>query len=951
MKRYIKLAFLAMLVFCGLLLPHKTALAAESGDANSYKRDYLSRIFNSNDGLDGTSANCICSDSEGFLWIGCYTGLYRYDGSEFKQHLIDGRALPITDILQSSDGDFWIGTNGDGLYRYDGENFTKYDAESEENGVNTIENLYLDSDGYLWVGTKAGLFTVNTVTDQVTKWKDFADMEISDVTELSSGEIVVIEKTGGVYLVKDKEVSSITINGWEGRSIPRCVCAAEDGYFLIGTDGKEILKVENSGQLVAVSYGAGLYSYNQISPISDGSYWVCSDSGIGLLKGNKLKAVDLSISDSIEETCTDYQGNYWFASSRMGIMELYKNDFSNLSNYWGLTDVVNSIQIEGDKTYVGTDNGLYCFQDGESVEDDLTLACGEERIRQIYKDSEGRIWISTYQAGILVQDTDGQIYVVDKTDSELTTDRIRSVSEMSDGRILIGTEEGIFICERDTQIRKLVEDEVVGEKRIMDVREASDGKIYVATDGFGVYVIENGEVTANYTKDDGLFSGSVMKVVPSSQLNGCWIVMGEGICFLHSNGTIHKVENIPAANCLDMMLTDNGLALIIASNGLFKVEEKAFLPNLLSEDSSIEYTQYDKKSGLPIDFTANSWSTLDGNVLYLCGTTGAASIDISKEREASQIRLYADKVTADGEEVSYSDGNMIIPASTHRLTISIHAINYLASRVSVGYYLEGVDGKELTVDGQADMDINYTNLQGGDYTCHYRVYDTDSGENLAEMTVNITKSYNFWEEPEIRTMLIFLGIILMILLVLLIFYLVERRTKKHYKEQRRREKEEEIARLAYNDLATGAYSRNYYEELAEQVDRKDIYAGFSVSVNYMGYYKSREGILFTEEMLRTGLQVLEESISEADVKIFRISDNVFFYWLTRPVLIEEYVLAIKQAFAEKGQEDKPFSFSVGGCYNDNDDTIRELLHRCEKMRMMDERLAESKFVEGKIKSL
>ena len=47
------------------------------------------------------------------------------------------------------------------------------------------------------------------------------------------------------------------------------------------------------------------------------------------------------------------------------------------------------------------------------------------------------------------------------------------------------------------------------------------------------------------------------------------------------------------------------------------------------------------------------------------------------------------------------------------------------------------------------------------------------------------------------------------------------------------------------------------------------------------------------------------------------------------------------------------SFSIGAvCYNKIDkETMNELITRCEKMRLLDEKHAESNFIEGKMKLL
>ena len=61
-------------------------------------------------------------------------------------------------------------------------------------------------------------------------------------------------------------------------------------------------------------------------------------------------------------------------------------------------------------------------------------------------------------------------------------------------------------------------------------------------------------MTNIYTKQQGLLSNVVMKIVPSDNLQGAWIVTGEGICFIDSVGNVKQVMGISVANSLDLVL-------------------------------------------------------------------------------------------------------------------------------------------------------------------------------------------------------------------------------------------------------------------------------------------------------------------------------------------------------------------------------------------------------------
>ena len=132
-----------------------------------------------------------------------------------------------------------------------------------------------------------------------------------------------------------------------------------------------------------------------------------------------------------------------------------------------------------------------------------------------------------------------------------------------------------------------------------------------------------------------------------------------------------------------------------------------------------------------------------------------------------------------------------------------------------------------------------------------------------------------------------------------------------------------------------------------------IYAFLSVSINYIEYFKGKCGMLYTENILRKGVQILQESVKE-DVKICRVSENIFCFWLMEPVELELYIQQLKEAFRKKGEEENlPFSSSIGAIYNNTigKENIDELIDRCGKMRLLNEKHAEAEFSEGKMKML
>lgn len=940
MKKYIKngiVLILLLFLFC---------MNSTEAYAENYERDYMKKIFNSENGLEGTAANCILSSEEGFVWIGGYTGLYRYDGSEFQNYLINGKAIPVNDIIQDGDGNIWVGTNGEGVYQYNGNQFYACEIDSEESGSSTVNKLCLDSSGNVWVGTKSGLFFVDKSSDSKKAYKkdELYHLNIEEISEIAPGQIVVIEKGGNVYLIRESGIMELDFPQLREGNIPRCCGVASEDSFYIGTTGNQILKAAVTGEVINLIEIEDLECFNQFYEYKEGEFWVCSDTGIGILKEEIVTKINFPLKDSVEAVCEDYQGNFWFVSSRQGVLQIYENNFSDLGSYLGIEQTVNAIILYKSRLYVGCDNGLYCFKDKTKVHDELVAACNGKRIRQLYVDQENNLWVSTYQDGIKKMDKTGQVTSFNMYNSNLTTNQIRCVFQKQNKEILIGTEEGLFIMYSDETIHHVTSDEDLNTKRILDVKEAKDGKIYAATDGYGVYVIENDDVKMVYSKLQGLGSNIIMKIVPSDRFDGIWVVTGAGINFIDVKGNVKKIDQLPIANTLDMLFFDDGEAAILAGNGLFMVKEEELFKN-----EEILYKHFDRQNGLPIDFTANSWSIKQNGSLYMCGTTGITSLDMDKENKQKPIRLYINTIKEDGEEVENTGEKIFISSKAYRLTMDVRLINYLYQDLAISYFLEGVDKKATVINNADKTEISYTNLKGGEYTYHLKVIDTNTQECLAELDFPIEKKYSFWEEPTTKSLVAVLLLAIFALFCILIVMMREKQIRKKYRE----EKQKEISRLAYKDLVTSVYNRNCFEEDKEKMDMKGLYALALASINHLDYLSNKHGILYMENILRKGVKVLSDCYDES-VKIYRISDNIFCICFMKPIHLETYVKNIKDSFEKEGKEiDELLSFAVGAVYNNRIemDNIDELIKRCDQMRLLDEKHAEAKFIEGKMKML
>src|SRR5213596_2809565 len=120
---------------------------------------YVHDAWTGEDGLPQNSILSIAQTRDGYLWLGTWGGLARFDGvrfTVFNRGNTEGlKNNYIYALHEDHDGSLWIGTGGGGLTRFRDGEFTTYSTRDGLSG-NDLRSICEDRAGYLWVGTVGG---------------------------------------------------------------------------------------------------------------------------------------------------------------------------------------------------------------------------------------------------------------------------------------------------------------------------------------------------------------------------------------------------------------------------------------------------------------------------------------------------------------------------------------------------------------------------------------------------------------------------------------------------------------------------------------------------------------------------------------------------------------------------------------------------------------------------
>ena len=822
-------AVLSLCVFFSAVPASVTANSPDASDPTKNREGYAAYLYDNTTGLPTSEANAIAETSDGFIWIGSYGGLIRYDGNSFERYDSTSGIASVVSLFVDSRDRLWIGTNDNGAAVMDKYGSVIMYGKSVGLPSASVRTFAEGSNGIIYIGTTQGIAYVDH--DGKLKLVDESMINNQYIRQLETGTDGItygLTLDDAVFTLKDGSLAEFHSGeslGIDGTLRSISTDPDHHGYLYIGVNKDTGSKVWYG----SLSAGVGFKTSDRInvSPLNyinsikctGTDLWVCTNNGAGNYRDDKMNVLEnVPMKTNIEQVMSDYQGNLWFVSSRQGVMKIVPNQFANIFDKFQLKEeVVNSTCYYKDMLFVGKDSGLTVLNKSGKVNRidlalsitasgehlgylDLVTMLGSTRIRSIYKDSKDRLWFSTFGDLGLVRFDGGSVITFGPAEGLPDSKRVRTVTECSDGSFLVACTGGVAVI-RDDKVEAVYGSESgISNTEILTVAEGNNGEILAGTDGDGIYIIGSSGVK-HFSTDNGLMSDVVMRIKKSESKDVYWIVTSNSLAYMTADHTVRTIKNFPYSNNFDLYENSKGDVWVLSSNGIYVVSSDSLIAN-----GSIDPVFYGIANGLPVIATSNSYSSVsdDGN-LYIAGTTGVVKVNIEKSFEnVNNVKMIVPFVEADGVKIYANEqGNIVVPYDTNKITVHPYICTYTLMNPKVTYHLEGFGSYESTVRRNELSTVDYTNLKGGTYTFHMKISDA-MGVGNKEYSITIIKQKAIYEHVWFIALIVLL---VLAVIALLVYLYVKKKTRKLLKKQ-------EEDKLLIREIV---------EAFAKTIDMKDKY--------------------------------------------------------------------------------------------------------------------------------
>lgn len=752
---------------------------AYAADTSPKLVDYSQSVWTTHEGLPHNTVLSLAQTREGYLWLGTFEGLTRYNGSEFKvfnrgttpalrdnaiitlhaghngelwfsdtrgnlgrwstgdriQYWGKTEGLPgavIDGILEADDGSIWVTLNGIGLGHLNPQSgqFDLLRHGKTNHGFVGIRPL-IDEQGTLWVGSLQGLFQV--------KGKHL--VPAPSAFNLPPGIAWPYRAPNGtVWIVAGNFLYTLKNGQLQLRhTLPqgmRITSMLQDHHRVLwlGTENRGILRLSDAGQtFIGKTMGLPEGRIANLLEDQEHNIWAATNGGLYRLREALFSTIgtQAGLSNTFVRTLAeDRQHTLWLGGSG-GLDAVAPNGTIHhvplIPNNRTQGDVsVLSTLIDGDNLWVGTyGDGLYLLKHGQfqrryGREDGLA----SDHIRALALASDGGLWIGTRQG--IAQLKDGAIKTI--TGSNIPNTLVYALLE-SKNALWIGAQTGLYRY-ADGQGEKIKLGEAGDTTPILALHQNPITKALWASSDRGLWRFLQGKIT-HISREQGLPVDAVFQMVEDRQGN-VWIGSNHGVLRMRY-AQLREVANRRAPRIsTDLFDRSHGLANAQINGG-------AGTSALLAHDGTVWFA-----------------------------TAEGVSV-VHPQRLANEQALAAPASVIEGLQVDGTDRPLPVnsitrlPAGTRRIALNWVGLN-LISPQSIRYrtQLEGYDRGWTSRGNQRSAE--FTALPPGLYTFRVEASIGERGNVGKQASLQFEISPYWWQLQWVR-IVAFLALLIILALI------------------------------------------------------------------------------------------------------------------------------------------------------------------------------------------
>jgi ligand-binding sensor domain-containing protein len=480
---------------------------------------------------------------------------------------------PPEAIAQTADGYLWLGTDA-GLVRFDGVRFLPFaSSNGEKLPSDQIFSLMGGSDGSLWIGTGKGL----------ARWKDGTLSKYNLTNRIWS---IVEDNDGAIWIVRTriedsrgplcrlKEDDLRCFGRADGIPLPTATGLALDSsgnFWISGNQGllkwkPGVSAVYYHRDLAKKGYLMGV---DALSIVDEHNVWIGLQQPDGNLQLQKFdhgmwtahslpKAQGPPPSTNV--LFRDPEGALWIGTASDGVYRIFGDKIDHFSNADGLSSdsVERFFQDREGVLWVASTKGIDSFRDLPVVSYSIKEGLVSDSVSTILASHDGGVWIGGAEAlGFMKQDKLSAI----RTNHGLPGRDITTMSEDHRGQLWIGVDSSLSVLDHG-HFFPIHKPDGSSLGVVFGIAEDAAGNEWAMTEDKVLFQIENQKVRQQITLPQKCFS------IMADSKEGVWLGCANGDLAHYYGNRSETFPRVSGANLRQLLPEPGGGLWAVAEDAL-----------------------------------------------------------------------------------------------------------------------------------------------------------------------------------------------------------------------------------------------------------------------------------------------------------------------------------------------------------------------------------------------
>jgi len=672
---------------------------------------YHIEAWQNDEGLPQGSAVALAQTRDGYLWVGTFGGLARFDGLRFR--VFDTTTIPelpgnaITALHETEDGTLLVGTATGGIAALRAGRFERI-LENQQEGDDIVAiikdrsgaTLLSCLSGVLWRWADGKITRLNGRREpgylrfgpihpgvlcqdhrgglwspgangqlRYSAGAEWQSLDLAKELGGSTCQALARDAKGGLWLGTSRGLAYYEQGVWQIVKAPGLPddLNIDDAYA--SRDGGVWLACWNGEECVFRKFKQGQppLQVTNVAPRAFGVYPLGEDAHGGLCLGSvangfyriSTNGTVLHLDrrhglpgNSVRCYLLDREGNEWLGLDDGGLVRLRPRTIGVLDSAPGAQVAIHSVceDHEGIIWAGSSSEGLFRGEAGKLRRYDVGENPELRSIWAVFEDRQHTLWVGTFGDGLFRRAGDRFEPAFDAARVER---RVRAIFEDSRGRLWLGCRAGLAFLEQG-HLTVLPRPPVQGDFEARCVAEDRQGRIWAGTLGQGLFCWEQ-ERWTNYRRSQGLGNDNIASLYVDAEgmlwvgTAGGGLSRGSGTEFV----TIGTEAGLPDETICHIAEDRHGNFWFSSSQGVFSARKSDLDAFLHGIARSVPCIIYGRSDGLPtrecMGGTAPAgWTTHDGRLLIPTMKGVAVVQPNAVEFNAKPPPIYIEELRVEG---------------------------------------------------------------------------------------------------------------------------------------------------------------------------------------------------------------------------------------------------------------------------------------------------------------